>query len=103
MKLERSIMISRYSHLFTVVGAFCLLGWSTARAQSTGQVYQIKLTGSLVHSADSGTNTIVVNDTVTTARLTNLARGRSPDSAVPANEALAVVMFFRRMPRQRQA
>ncbi|HTS19832.1 MAG TPA: hypothetical protein VMP11_19810 [Verrucomicrobiae bacterium] len=88
-------MRSRFSAVPGLAIVACLLIGSSVRAQSTGTIYQITFNGSVVKKQDVSTNHwVVAKDTFTTARLTNLARGRTPDSAVPANEVLALVVFF---------
>lgn len=89
-------MIFRVS-LLLLSGIVGLLGWSTAPAQTTGQVYEITVQASYVYSEPSAVDTnedVLVRGMFNSAVIINAARGRNIAAQVPANEKLALVLVF---------
>ncbi|MCG3149617.1 MAG: hypothetical protein PCFJNLEI_03082 [Verrucomicrobiae bacterium] len=86
-------MKSLLRQILAVIGIAVLTLSTAAQAQVvTGQVYEISLAGSVI--GDDDASPVPFKDKVTTAALLNLARGRAPEASVPANEKLALELFF---------
>jgi len=82
----------------TIVAGAVLTGWlglSPAHAQTTGQVYQLTMSasGDYTHKVSSNVQT-VASTPITTATMINTAMGRVYNATVPANQVLAVALFF---------
>jgi len=88
MKLRHSLSV-------LIAGIVYLGGAQAGRAQLTGQVYQVSMSGSFVQSQTVNSNQeVVVKGSFISENIINVARGRSPDATVPANEKLALVVVF---------
>jgi hypothetical protein len=81
--------------LLAVITLASLMGWTTASAQVVGKVYGVSMSGSLVESEEVAPEVDkLVKGAFTTQNIINVARGRSPEAATPANEKLAMELFF---------
>ena len=95
LKLGNEVMMTKFSKFCTGLALAGVLGWSSAHAQSTGQVYQLTFSGSGVQQQNVSSNQqTVAKVTVTTANLINTALGLPVNNVVPTNQVLALILNF---------
>ncbi len=88
MKIRISLCVA----LALLTGAFSS---TLAGVLPTGVAYELSVTGTIVFPETiSGGTDVVAKVSFTGSSLINIARGRAPTNAVPANEKLALELFF---------
>ena len=88
-------MKTKQSGACVIVAMGCILAWNVAQADLTGQVYEVSMSGSIVSEESIGPEQeVVAKGKFAASHLINLARGRSADAVVPANEKLGLLFLF---------